>query len=135
MRSVCRQPDAARFWLVQDYVPEIDAIDQAIFPKLDEYAEHLGPVEVHPVPIPHDCSDGFLGAYWRRPEAYLDPVVRRSISTFSQVSSAGPGLERLAADLESGAWDARHGACRAETELDVGYRLVVARPKAQSASQ
>ena len=23
-------------------------------------------VEVLPVPIPHDCVDGFLGAYWRR---------------------------------------------------------------------
>ena len=36
------------------------------------------------------------------------------------------GRERLAADLESGAWDERYGHLREEAELDVGLRLVVA---------
>ena len=36
------------------------------------------------------------------------------------------GTEQLRADLASGAWDARHGHLRALTELDVGYRLIVA---------
>jgi hypothetical protein len=37
------------------------------------------------------------GAYWRRPEAYLDPEVRASISSLA--TGASPrGLERLAAD-------------------------------------
>jgi hypothetical protein len=36
------------------------------------------------------------------------------------------GLERLARDLESGAWDARWGHLRRETSYDAGVRLVVA---------
>ena len=32
----------------------------------------LGPVRVIKVPIPHDCTDGFLCAYWRRPGYFLD---------------------------------------------------------------
>ena len=66
------EPDAARFWLVEDYFPELVAIDRAIFPTRDELERSLGPVELRPLPIPHDCVDGFLGAYWRRPHAYLD---------------------------------------------------------------
>ena len=34
----------------------------------------MGAGEVVDVPIPHDCLDGFLGAFWRRPEAYLDAL-------------------------------------------------------------
>ena len=47
------------------------------------------------LPIPHDCSDGVLGAYWRRPEAYLDPGVRAAISTFSKLGDVSGALERL----------------------------------------
>ena len=37
------------------------------------------------------------------------------------------GTERLRADLASGAWDAKYGAsARRSTELDLGYRLLVA---------
>ena len=36
------------------------------------------------------------------------------------------GRERLAADLESGAWDERYGYLREQQVLDVGLRLVVA---------
>jgi hypothetical protein len=36
------------------------------------------------------------------------------------------GTARLAADLESGAWARAHGHLRALTQLDVGYRLVIA---------
>ena len=36
-----------------------------------------------PVPIPHDCVDGLLGAYWRRPEAYLNAEIRSGISSFA----------------------------------------------------
>ena len=79
------------------------------------------------MPIPHDCTDGFLGAYWRRPEAYLDPVVRASISVFAPLGAAlAGGLERLRRDLESGAWAERHAALLERDELDAGYRLVVA---------
>jgi hypothetical protein len=46
----------------------------------------LGESQIISVPIPHDCIDGFHGAFWRRPEAYLDPRVRSGISTYAAMS-------------------------------------------------
>lgn len=37
---------------------------------------------VTPVPIPSDCEDGFLGAFWRRPHSYLDSTVQAGIPAF-----------------------------------------------------
>ena len=119
-------PTADGFWLVRDYFPEILAYDRTVFPRLDSLAAALGEIEVRPVPIPADCADGFLGAFWRRPTAYLDPGVRSSISSFVRVKAAGSGLERLRADLMSGAWETRNSALLACPEIDLGYRLVVA---------
>jgi hypothetical protein len=80
------------------------------------------------VPIPADCEDGFYGAWWRRPEAYLDPEVRAGISVLAgrTAEELAPGLERLRADLESGAWAERHADLLEREELDLGYRLLVA---------
>lgn len=119
-------PDAARFWLLEEYFPEILEADRLTFPSLEEMASVLGPVEVQPVPIPADCTDGFLGAYWRRPSAYLDAGVRGAISGFVRLGDPGPQLARLAADLADGTWAARHQALLSATELDLGYRLVIA---------
>ena len=66
-------PAYSGFWLIDDYFPEIGEIDRQILPSLEEFRNALGPIEVRPLLVPHDCSDGFLGAYWRRPHAYLDP--------------------------------------------------------------
>jgi hypothetical protein len=120
-------PEHPGFWLVQDYFPEILAIDKRIFPSLNMIEEVVGPVTALPVPVPADCLDGFLGAFWRRPETYLDPMARRSISTFAKLKDLGPGLARLQSDLATGAWETRHGSVLPLEELDMGYRLVVAR--------
>jgi SAM-dependent methyltransferase len=119
---------ADRFWLTTEYFPGIVALDLPRFPPMRELAARLGRVQVQPVPIPADCADGFLGAWWRRPEAYLDPATRRGISSFAQIPRAQlmRGLRELRADLRSGAWDRRHGHLRQAAELDLGYRLVVA---------
>ena len=122
------------FWLTQDYVPEILALDRAIFPPLDALASAVGGADVRPVPIPHDCTDGFGSAYWRRPEAYLDPDVRGAMSSFTRVETAESGLARLAHDLGSGRWHDRYGSLLDEDTLDAGYRLVVHRPGAAEAS-
>jgi SAM-dependent methyltransferase len=116
------------FWLTEAYLPAILEIDAPSFPTMIELAAHLGPIDVRPAPVPHDCVDGFLGAYWRRPDALLDPDVRRGISCFGQLPAdvVDEGVSRLAADLESGAWDARFGHLRGETSADLGYRIVVA---------
>jgi SAM-dependent methyltransferase len=119
-------PESPGFWLVQDYVPEVLAIDARIFPTMAAMEEVLGPLDVRPVPIAADCTDGFLGAYWRRPEAYLDAGVRGAISTFARVPALAEGISRLDADLASGAWAERHGHLLELDELDIGYRLVIA---------
>ena len=122
-------PDGCRdFWLTADYLPEIMDLDRPRFPPVATLEESLGAIRVIPVPVPHDCQDGFLGAFWRRPEAYLDPDVHGNISAFAQLAPehARRGLARLADDLRSGRWEARHGALRERDSLDVGYRLVVA---------
>jgi SAM-dependent methyltransferase len=117
-------PAAPGFWLT-DYFPEILRIDRLIFPSLETFRRELGRTTVLDVPIPHDCSDGFLGAYWRRPAAYLDASVRSAISTFAKLGNLEDGVSRLARDLESGEWRRRHGSILARESLDLGYRLVV----------
>lgn len=114
------------FWL-EDYLPELMALDDAQMPQMASYERWLGVVEISPVPVPHDCQDGFLYAYWRRPRAYLDPRVRKAISSFWVLGDIGAALDRLAADLESGAWAARYADLLDRAECDLGYRLVTAR--------
>ncbi|MDQ1396564.1 MAG: hypothetical protein QOG64_1823, partial [Acidimicrobiaceae bacterium] len=82
---------------------------------------------VEPVPVPHDCVDGFLAAYWRRPERYLDPGARAAISGLALLEQRAVArmVDALAADLASGAWQRRHGHLLTEVERDYGYRLVV----------
>ncbi|HEY7653764.1 MAG TPA: methyltransferase domain-containing protein [Methylomirabilota bacterium] len=119
-------PESSGFWLVERYFPTLVAMDRQIFPPLEELRRILGPIETHPLPIPHDCVDGFLGAYWRRPHAYLDAAVRGAISSFSKIGDVDTGLARLRKDLEDGTWTRQHGALLTRAELDLGYRLVVA---------
>jgi SAM-dependent methyltransferase len=120
-------PDGPGFWLVREYFPEVPASDRVSFPSLDELTRALGPLDIRPVPVPHDCSDGFLGAYWRRPERYLDPGARGAISGLAGVPPDDPRLRRLARDLEDGSWARRHRELATLQELDLGYRLVTAR--------
>lgn len=120
-------PALLGFWLT-DYLPDILEIDRSIFPSVDDFERELGSVTVQTVSIPHDCMDGFLGACWRRPEAYLDERARGAMSTFSRLSDTERGLAQLSTDLESGNWQRKYGALLKETELDLGYRLIVANP-------
>lgn len=94
-------------------------------PPLPDVQLYLGPSTVVEVPIPHDCVDGFLGAKWRHPEAYLTPEVRGAISSFSRISNVDAGVAALRRDLESGDWHERFGALLDRPTLDLGYRLVI----------
>ncbi len=109
-------------WLVEEYLPELGDFDVARFPLPEE----LGEPRV--VEIPHDCRDGFQGAYWRRPEMYLDPLAQRAISSLERLPDAikARGLAALRADLDSGAWAARHADLLERESLDLGYRVVLA---------
>jgi len=65
------------FWLIREYLPAVAALDDARTPPVERLAALLGGARVAPVPIPHDCRDGFFIGYWRRPRAYLDPWCAR----------------------------------------------------------
>lgn len=86
--------------------------------------------KIIPVPIPIDCTDGFTEAFYARPERFLDPEVTMAQSAWAFVSPEV--IERfrriLAADLASGAWDTRFGACRSMPVFLGALRLIVSAP-------
>ncbi len=118
-------PDAPGFWLTDDYFPALQKQDRMDFPALTEFRRTYGRITTTPIYIPHDCTDGFAAAYWRRPHAFLDPAVRAATSTFSKIGEVASGVARLRRDLESGAWSRRYGHLLVREALDVGYRLVI----------
>jgi SAM-dependent methyltransferase len=126
--------EADRFWLTTEYLPEVFELIPARFRGSgtweNELRELLGSIVLTAVPVPHDCADGFYGAYWRRPEAYLDPTVRAGISVFAQVSSAAVAraMDALGADLETGRWHEGHRELLSLDELHLGYYLITAEP-------
>jgi SAM-dependent methyltransferase len=122
---------AERYWLTRDYlrcfmalVPEPYRVDGHWSTELGAL---LGDVDLTPVPVPHDCRDGFYQAHWRRPEAYLEESVREGISVFHTLPSdeVSAAIGELRRDLDDGSWDARNAELRGLTELDVGLRIVV----------
>ncbi len=115
-----------RLWLGPEYFPGVTDAQVVEFPSLADQAAALD-ARVEVVPVPWDCADGFFSAFWRRPEAYLEPAVRAGISTLAELDPAvlEPGLTRLRADLEDGAWARRHADLLELSELDLGYRLLV----------
>jgi SAM-dependent methyltransferase len=120
-------PASEGFWLVQRYFPDILEKDRPLFSPMDAFRKLFPDVSVTPLLIPGDCTDGFLGAYWRKPEAYLDLKVRSAISTFSKIGDVERRIGWLKQDLETGIWDQLYGHLRGLSELDVGYRLIVSR--------
>lgn len=119
-------PEHKDFWLL-DYLPGLAALDDDQMPKLSDYEAWLGPVEISTVPVPHDCCDGFMAAYWRRPAAYLDPKIRAAISPFWALGDISAELATLARDLEDGTWAERYAELLELEDYDAGYRLVVAK--------
>ena len=139
LRRVARGPvvivtyDAAvssAMWLTRDYLPENAAMHHRIFPELDRLAAWLGgDVTGAPLPVAADTPDWTLGSFWAHPERVLDADARAATSGFARMAPevVDRVVRAVAADLDSGAWDARNGPLRALAELDVGMRLVVAR--------
>ncbi len=117
-----------RFWLVSDYLPAAAAFDDRRAVAIEHLVELLPGARVEAVPVPHDCTDGFAAAYWRRPEIYLDPVARAGISLLVQTDADAvrTGISRLADDLSTGRWHERYADLLDRDAIDVGYRLVIA---------
>lgn len=121
---------AKHFWFLTDYLPEAAERERGLA-AMTSVLELWPEAQVHPVPIPWDCTDGFFAAYWRRPEAYLVPAVREAISGLALMPQAlvDEAIVRLAGDLDSGAWAAKHADLPARDALDCGYRLLVRDPR------
>jgi SAM-dependent methyltransferase len=118
----------AEMWLCKEYLPEIAEHDRETFPSIAHLQAVLPSVQVEPVPVPSDCTDGFCIALWSRPEMHLNPEIRRASSIWHLLpqSIVDNGLDRLRLGLESGEWDRRYGHLRTQPEFDVGVRLVTA---------
>jgi SAM-dependent methyltransferase len=136
MRRVSRKqviltwdPDVSsqQFWLLRDYLPEI-AERETPLATLTTVLKHLGSATTGMLPVPDDCTDGFLGAYWKRPYAYLDSRVRGAISGFALLDNSlvSAAMARLNQDLDNGSWRQRYSELSGLNEIDLGYRLVIA---------
>jgi SAM-dependent methyltransferase len=137
LRRVARGPvvvftfelDALPAWQ-QQHLQEGLVIERPRFPAIADVAAALGGrTHVEDIPTPGDCEDGFFEAFWRRPEALLDPAIRASQSMWALLE---PGVEerivaRLDEALSSGAWDAEHGHLRDLDSYDGALRLVISR--------
>jgi SAM-dependent methyltransferase len=124
----------ADVWIVRDYLPGFVDLVPEPYRSPGYWEQELrellgGEVAITSIPVSHDCRDGFMFAYWRRPEAYLDPAVRAAISVFQLLpeEEVREALDRLRRDLADGSWARRNADLLEREELDVGLRLVVAR--------
>jgi SAM-dependent methyltransferase len=117
----------ARFWLLSEYLPEVRAHTLACRPDADAIAGAIAATEVHVLDVPRGMHDGVMGAYWCRPEAYLDPTVRANCSglALADPAAVARGVAALEGDLASGAWHERHADLEVLASIDLGYRLVV----------
>jgi SAM-dependent methyltransferase len=111
---------------VGDYLPSFASLVPEDY-TLAQTIRRLGGARVEAVPLPHDCRDAFLHAYWGRPEAYLDARVRASISVFRLLpdGDAERCVADLRRDLDDGTWRRRNRDILEREELDLGYRLLV----------
>ena len=117
------------FWNAH-YFPELIAVERARYPRIELITSALGGrCEVQSIPVPFDCVDGFQEAFYGRPEAFLDPAVRKAQSAwgFLPAGLEAQLVERLAADLRTGGWDARYGEHRRLPKFTGALRLVVGR--------
>jgi len=114
--------------ITTDYVPAIDELETSRFTSLMSIVDALGAHTVETFEIPHDFTDGFQAAFWRRPEMYLDAEVRAASSTFASLSPelVLPGIERLRRDLETRSWHETYAELLAQETVDFGHRIVIA---------
>jgi len=118
----------SQFWLLQEYLPEVLAHTLQCTPDAGVIADAIGGTTSIHMPVYRDLQDGVLGAYWCRPEQYLDHRVRANNSgtALAHPETTALGIARLEADLASGAWHERHADLLERESIDMGYRLLVA---------
>jgi hypothetical protein len=125
---------AEHYWLTRDY---LRGADDMFAPVASVTGLLPAPAQITPVPIPDDCRDGFVHAYWKRPQELLDPELRTTMAMFARLPSrtVEAGLRCLGADLESGVWEQRNRELAGLKSLDLGHRLIVWRHSASRATR
>jgi SAM-dependent methyltransferase len=118
----------ADLW-VPAYTPEFHETERRRYPSPERIAAGLGVAEFEsrPLVLPFDCTDGFTDSFYGRPEAMLEPAVRRAQSAWSFVDDEAQErfVAKLSADLESGTWDERHVHLRTQPEFVSSMRIFV----------
>lgn len=116
-----------KLWITADYFPAMLGLQRPSGATSRNLMAMLPGATSSPLPVPRDCEDHFFAALWARPELLFDEDVVRPMWVWQSISEEArrAGRDRLAADLESGAWEERYGDLRQLSELDVGLRLVV----------
>ena len=119
---------------IAEYFPSLWEDAFRVFPPLTDVAELIQAsthriVEIFPLMLPHDLTDMFFAAGWRRPEIYLNPDVRAGISALAlaDASIVETGVNRLKEDLDSGRWENKYGEIRKLEAFDAGYRFLCAK--------
>lgn len=119
---------------IADYFPSLWQETFGIFLPLNDVIKLFQTttkrtVEIFPFLLPHDLTDMFFVAGWRRPEIYLNPDVRAGISALALADTnvVEMGVNLLEEDLNSGRWDAKYGEIRKLREIDAGYRFLCAK--------
>ena len=119
---------SGEMWLMADYLPEVAELDRRIFPTPQLLVSWLGGrTHIEVVPISRDTPDWMLGSFWAHPERVLDERAREATSGFARMDSSVVQrvVREVRRDLESGAWDERHGQLRKLDAFDAGLRLIV----------
>jgi ubiquinone/menaquinone biosynthesis C-methylase UbiE len=114
------------FWL-GDYLPDLIAHARKRYPTVDSIREYLGGSStIQTVPVPLECSDGFIESYYGRPERLLDSAVRQAQSSWKFIDEADEtiAIAKLRHDLDSGEWDRRYGKLRSTQQYDGALRLI-----------
>ena len=124
--------DSGWMWLADEYFPEMYGLmANRHTPGAEAVAAMLGGrATIEVVPVPADMAEPSGAAFWNRPERYCDPDAQASMSIFALLDPAVAerGTVALREDLASGRWDRLFGQLRAQTECDLGYRLITTQP-------
>ena len=112
----------------QEFLHEGLARERPRFPAIDDVAAALGGrTRVERIPTPGDCVDGFFEAFWRRPEALLDPAVRGAQSMWALLE---PDWSSASSSGSPPRWTPARGTpstatCATQESFDGALRLVI----------
>ncbi|MCX6127399.1 MAG: methyltransferase domain-containing protein [Proteobacteria bacterium] len=121
---------SGKMWLMADYLREVAALDNRIFPLPETISEWLEcETEIEIVPISRETPDGTLMSFWAHPERVLDEAARAATSGFARqtMEVVKRVVSEVGRDLQNGRWDERNGHLRRLYECDVGLRIITAK--------